>query len=214
MLVAACIGNDHRMYVAWVKDTGAWNGPAPIGDPVAPPGAAVTIATIENGIAALVVGDDRRLHVAWVTGTGNWNGPVPFGEPFAPPGADLASEGPQVAVMGEDHKPYFAYAGANNGPWQGPFPIGPVLAAPGSAVCLALQLDASAPATRLDLLVEDTNGAINFLWNGVTHSQDGWSAPIQIRPSALVSVIERAGVASRAGAAQLRPGLQQSVKRP
>ena len=78
-LDAAFIGDDGALYVAWVVNDGAWNGPSPMtAKGVGAPGAKIALAHQGNlsQLDAVFVGPDDSLRVAWVQWNGAWQGPV------------------------------------------------------------------------------------------------------------------------------------------
>src|SRR5439155_7444581 len=69
VLTALFIGNDQKLYVAWLDlaDGQGWHRPQSISDAVAPPGAHLAMAKQSDTVlTALFIGNDQKLYVAWL----------------------------------------------------------------------------------------------------------------------------------------------------
>ena len=96
---ARCLGSGWRWF---------WNGPAPIGPGIFPPGAAVAASNqfgISNQTDVFAVHRNGTLHVAWVVGGGAWNGPAPIIPPPAITLRPIQDQGRFIEVTGNRFTP-------------------------------------------------------------------------------------------------------------
>ena len=129
------IGNNSRLNVHWVVDSGVWTG-WPINAPGSFPLGAAVAASHQLGADndqtdVFVVDSEGRLNVFWVVGSGDWQGPYEITAPeFAPPGAALASsrqfgadnDQTDVFVVDSEGRLNVLWV-VGSGDWQGPYGI-------------------------------------------------------------------------------------------
>jgi len=181
------IGGDGALYVTWVVDQGAWQGPVGISRRgIAPPGAwiATDYQGLNNQVDVFFIGEDGALYVAWAEDGGVWQEPVgisPIG--IAPKGACVATahqdiSQPDVFFIGEDGALYVAWVDGDT--WQGPVGITPTGVAPKGGR-LATNIQASELQLNLQFQVDvvfiGNDKGLNVCW--VTG--DGtWQGPVNV----------------------------------
>ena len=178
-----CIGNDGALYVSWVIDRSAWQGPVGISPPgIAPKGAGIATAhqVDDHQLDVFFIGNDGALYVSWVIDGGIWQGPVRISPPgIAPKGANVAAahqvDNHQLDVffIGNDGGLYVSWV-IDGGIWQGPVRISPPGIAPkGANVAAAHQVDNH----QLDVFFIGNDGGLYVSW---VIDGDIWQGPVRI----------------------------------
>ncbi len=185
---AFLVGQNGQLNVFWLQDTGAWNGPVPIGPAGNAPSGANLAASQQFGATqtdVFLVDGNGQLNVFWVQGTGAWNGPVKIGSKgIAPSGAALAVSqqfgATQTDVFLVDKNGQLnVFWVEGTGAWNGPVKIGPAgIAPPGAALAVSQQFG----ATQTDVFLIDNNGQLNVFW---VEGTGAWNGPVKIGPTGI-----------------------------
>jgi hypothetical protein len=172
------VGNDGRVYVLWKHDNSAWQGPAPISEVLAPPGAGITstLYPLNNQLEVFLVGNDGRVDLLWKHNNSAWQGPAPLSVPgFAASGTHITSvyypvnHQLEVFVTGNDGQVHVIWK-HNNGAWSEPAPI------PSEGIAQASRLNSSYYPlnNQLEVFATGNDGHLYVLWK---HNNGPWQQP-------------------------------------